>query len=337
MNNNVIDIHVHFGAPRNDQNECYWSKKFESTPAYWFMKITSGALLKKTSFNLFFNKILKVINDSKKVNKVVLLAMDKVYDENGKAKDHETHLFVPNSFIVNLTQQNKRILLGASIHPYRDDCETEFKYCLEKGAKLIKWIPSSQQIDPEHQKCFPFYSKLIEHELPLLVHCGPEYAIPTSNSNFIEKNNPKYLRKALEMGVTIIIAHCALPYWGKLDKDYFDDKEEFFKLFEDARKNNWNLYADLSALATPLRSDFIPEIKEKIPQERLLFGSDYPIPASELSYKKTKNPIKWVQLFFKALQIKNPLDKNYQLISKMGLDNKIFANATKLFLEIEYA
>ena len=116
------------------------------------------------------------------------------------------------------------------------------------GAVLCKWIPSSQQIDVTNEKCFPVYDYLAEHNLPLLVHSGPEYSIPTSNESFIEFNNPKYLRPALDRGVTVIIAHCALPYFGALDTKYQDDMEEFYKLFEESKTKPWKLYADLSAL-----------------------------------------------------------------------------------------
>ncbi|MBL7127999.1 MAG: amidohydrolase family protein [Ignavibacteria bacterium] len=331
MAEEVIDMHVHFGAPEDVQSGCYWSSKFEGTPAFWFMKITSGSFFTKFTKEKILKKLLKVINKSVEVDKCVLLAMDEVYDENGKSKPDETHLYVPNSYIVELADKNDRILFGSSIHPYRKDWQDELEKCMENGACLCKWIPSSQQIDPTHVKCESFYRKLTEYKLPLLIHCGPEYAIPTSNTDCNENNNPKYLRKALDMGVTVIIAHCSLPYFGLFDAEYFDDMEEFYKLFADERINEWKLYADLSALATPLRSNFISGIINKIPHDRLVFGSDYPIPASELSYKKSKNIIKWIILFFKALSIKNPLDKNYHLVEKMGFDKNVFTNASKLF------
>jgi predicted TIM-barrel fold metal-dependent hydrolase len=133
------------------------------------------------------------------------------------------------------------------------------------------------------------------------------------------------------MGVTVIIAHCSLPYLNILDIEYQDDLAEFYKLFEDAQTNNWKLYSDVSALATPLRSSYIPDVKRKIPHEKLLFGSDYPLPASELSYKKSKNVFKWLKLFFETLYTKNPIDKNYLAIDDMGFNKSVFTNASNLF------
>ncbi len=337
MNNEIIDIHVHFGAPRDEQSGCFWSEEFTKTAAYYAMLLLTKSLFKKVNIQLIKKHLLGTINGSKYVNRSVLLAMDQVYDENGASHPEWTHLFVPNRYVAILAKNNKRVLFGASVHPYRSDWSQELDYCLENKAVLCKWIPSSQMINPSHPKCIPFYKKLAEHQLPLLCHAGPEYAIPTSDKTYIEFNNPKYLRTALEEGVTVIIAHCSLPYFWFLDADYQDDFKEFLKLFNDAEKNGWNLYADLSAICTPFRSPYIDKIKSHVPAERLLFGSDYPIPLSELSYNKSTNFFSWVRFVLKVVSMRNPLDKNYLLVKEMGFDECIFTNASHLFKNIKYS
>jgi len=147
-------------------------------------------------------------------------------------------------------------------------------------------------------------------------------------------NNPKYLRSALDKGVTVIMAHCVLPYFGDLDTNYLDDMEEFFKLIEESKTNSWKLYADVSALAEPLRNEYVPRLQKSVPPDRLLLGSDYPVPASELSYKSEKNIFNWIKLAWKAITIKNPIDKNYEVIKEMGFDESIFINAGRLFAQI---
>jgi predicted TIM-barrel fold metal-dependent hydrolase len=332
MNNEIIDIHIHFGAPKDEQSGCFWSEEFTRTPAYYAMLLLTKSLFKKVNIQRVKKHMLGVINGSKYVKKSVLLAMDQVYDENGVAHPEWTHLFVPNHYVAGLAKNNEKILFGASVHPYRSDWSQELDYCLENKAVVCKWIPSSQMINPSHPKCIPFYKKLVEHRLPLLCHAGPEYAIPTSDKTYIEFNNPKYLRTALDQGVTVIIAHCSLPYFWFLDADYKDDFEEFLKLFDDAERKGWNLYADLSAICTPLRSPYIDKIKNHVPPERLLFGSDYPIPLSELSYNKSTNFFSWLRFVLKVIFTKNPLDKNYLVIKEMGFDDCIFTNFHKLFL-----
>ena len=337
MTNEIIDMHIHFGAPHDAQSGCYWSKDFEKTAAYFAMLLLTKSLFKRVDINRLKKNLLSVINGSKHVDKSVLLAMDEVYDEKGQVHKEWTHLHVPNRYLASLARENGRVLFGASIHPYRGDWEEELDFCLENKAVLCKWIPSSQMINPTHPRCADFYFKLADHKLPLLCHSGPEYAIPTSNEKYNQFNNPKYLRNALELGVTIIIAHCALPYFWLLDVEYQDDFREFLRLFKDAEKWGWNLYADVSAITGPLRLPYIEKILQQIPRERLLFGSDYPIPLSELSYNKSTNFFAWLKFVTKVMFMKNPLDKNYLIVKEMGFGERLLTNAERLFSLIRYS
>ncbi len=337
MNPDIIDMHIHFGAPKDAASGCYWSKEFEKTAAYFAMLLMTKSLFKKVDIDRVKNHLLSMINGSKLVQKGVFLAMDQVYDESGKVHPRRTHLHVPNRYIAKLARENERVLFGASVHPYRADWEEELDFCLENRAVLCKWIPSSQLIDPEHAKCKPFYQKLATHKLPLLCHTGPEYAIPTSDKSYNKFNNPRYLRKALEQGVCVIAAHCALPYFYLLDKpSYYDDWHDFLKLMQESEQQGWELYADLSALSGPLRLPFIDDIIKNVPAKRLLFGSDYPVPLSGLSYHKPISLSRWLKFIFRLISIKNPFDKNYNIIAGMGFDNHVFTNASQLFLAINY-
>ncbi len=324
----VIDIHVHFGAPEGEGSPCYWSKKFTDSFAYFAMLLVTGSLFEKVDIHLVKKKMLKVINKSKFVDKSVLLAMDEVYDESGKRRKDLTHLYVPNSYIADLAKENDRILFGASVHPYRDDWERELDFCLDNEAVLCKWVPSSMMIKPSHEKCRQFYKKLADNKLPLLCHEGPEHAIPTSNDDYNEYNNPVYLETALNMGVTVIAAHCAMPFWGKAEDD--TAFKELHRMLGQADTKNWNLYADTSALCIPMRVPYIEKVREQFPLDRLVFGSDYPIPITEFSYNASSNLLKRIRLFLKALFTKNLLDKNYRLIKGMKFGNAAFSNAADI-------
>ncbi|HOT98383.1 MAG TPA: amidohydrolase family protein [bacterium] len=336
MNDNIIDVHIHFGAPEDEVSGCYWSEAFTKTAAYYAMLLLTKSLFKKVNITRVEKQILAVINKSKQVGKCILLGMDQVYDEKGMVHPEWTHLHTPNRYLAQMAQENDRVLFGASVHPYRKDWREELDFCLANRAVLCKWIPSSQMIKPDHDLCLPFYQKLAEHDLPLLTHAGPEYAIPSSNQEYNKYNNPKYLRKALELGVTGIIAHCALPYLNKFDKPYLDDYEDSLKLFEEAGKYGWRLYADLSAITGPMRSTYVETIQKTIPAQRILYGSDYPIPISGLSYHSRINVITWFKFLRELGRIKNPLDKNYRIIEKMKFDPCIYTNASTLFARIKY-
>lgn len=333
MEGKVIDIHIHIGGPGDEPSSgCYFSEKFIWSPAFLAMLIATNSLFKKVTTKSIRERILREINSSKKIDKGVLLGLDMAHNENGDPLPNFTHLYTPNNYIISLVKKNSKLLFGASIHPYRRDSADELERCIEEGAVLCKWIPSSQLIDPSHKNCISFYKKLSERNLPLLCHTGPEHAVPTSIPEFSKFDNPTYLIKALEMGVTVISAHCSTPYFGKLDPDYFD---EFVNIMKESEKKGWKFYGDLSALATPFRIPYVKRIKEEVPMERLIFGSDYPIPISDFSYSKNKRDIlEIIRQMLKARFI-NSLDKYYQILkNEMGFDPLVFTNFNKLMERI---
>lgn len=334
MGKEIIDVHVHFGAPQDAESGCYWSEEFESGVAFFAFRLIVYGLFRKIDLKNIKKHLLRVITKSKHVDKCVLLAMDQVYDENGNVYDQngrekKTHLYVPNTYLASLARDNDRILFGASIHPFRPDWENELRFCLDNNAVLCKWIPSSQQIDVMHPKCGPFYEKLAQHHLPLLCHVGPEAAIPPYDKPSQELNNPKLLRNALDAGVTVIAAHAALPLFPpplESDQPY----RELVALFREGESKNWKLYADLSAINLGPRGSYVDRLKQDIPPQRLIFGSDYPIPILDISQKPHLSLRHWLEHFFETISIKNPLDKNYRLIKNMDFDEAIFYNALNI-------
>ncbi|MFQ6083635.1 MAG: amidohydrolase family protein [Candidatus Aminicenantia bacterium] len=353
MNEQVIDIHIHIGGPGgerdDDQSGCQWSREFELTEAYWAILFTTGTFPWNLTQKRITKKLLKILKKSK-IDNGVLLALDKVYDLDGKSygvnddSPIKSHLVVPNKYIARLKSENpNKVLFGASIHPYRNkkDLEEEFQFCLRNGAVLCKWIPSAQMIDPREKKCETLYYLLREHKIPLLYHTGPEPTVPTSYRNIpeyknnpYEFNNPKYLQYPLEKGVTVIAAHCSVPYYGIFDPDYKMYLKEFINIFKKAKENGWkwNLYADVSALCSPFISkEIIETIQNNVPSERLLFGSDFPVPISQLSYSK-KKPDLWTLI---KLHFENPLNRNKEMIiDRMKFKKEILTNAYWLFKEL---
>lgn len=329
MGNEIIDIHVHFGAPEDPDSGCYWSEEFEKGIAFFAMRLITNNLFGKVTIQRVKKHLLGVINASKKVDKTVLLALDQVYDDAGNVQKKKTHLHVPNSFLVKLASENDRVLFGSSIHPYRSDWEEELQYCLDNNAVLCKWIPSSQQIDLMHPKCMPFYEKLAENSLPLLCHVGPEGAIPPFDKPIQGLNYPRLLRNALDAGVIVIAAHAALPLLPpplESDQPY----RELIDLFKEGETKNWKLYADLSAINLGPRNLYIDKIKRDIPAQNLVFGSDYPIPILDISQSPHLSIWQWFKHFFQTIFIKNPLDKNFVLIQNMEFDETLFYSASNI-------
>ncbi len=191
-------------------------------------------------------------------------------------------IYVSNEFVQGLSKANSRILLGISVHPFRNDAVEELdKY--KNDAALCKWMPSAHLIDftdPKAQgKLEKFYAKLAEISLPLLLHTGVETSIPSAREGYDKFNSPKYIEKALDMGVAVILAHCGSSYFDALQEDFVDDA---LRLFNRQRRDrpNWKLYADISALFSPFRARKILNLVfRNIYPGKLIYGSDFPNPA----------------------------------------------------------
>jgi predicted TIM-barrel fold metal-dependent hydrolase len=327
----VIDIHIHIGGIGDSGSGCRMSHQFIFSFAFAAMLI----ILKATPFDISDEKmretILEVIRTSERIDHAVLLALDGVY-KNGRYRESESHLVVPNNYVIKIARANPRVLLGASVHPYRykKDMLAETRRCIDQGAVLFKWIPSSQQIDPRDERCFPFYEILAKEKIPLLCHTAAELAMPTSDPRADRFNDPKRLKRALDMGVKVIAAHCATPYLGGIlpaDKDYFED---LIRMLKAASKKGWCLHADISAFCTPTRINYLNRIKEEIREgsiaaDRFLYGSDFPIPIIDINV--FKKPLDLSELLQLAEDKKNLLDDNYRILKEFGIPESIFTNA----------
>jgi mannonate dehydratase len=329
---NVIDVHVHIGGTGDSGSGCRMSHEFVFSFAFAAMLVA----LKATPFDLNDRKmrelILRAIDGSEKVDHAVVLALDGVY-RNGRYVESESHLVTPNDYVMGIAREDPRVLLGASVHPYRKKRELlyETERCIDHGAALFKWIPSSQQIDPRDDRCMPFYERLAQAKVPLLCHTAAELAVPTSDPRAKRLNDPKKLTRALRAGVRVIAAHCATAYLGGLvpgDTDYFDDLLGMLRV---AEKKGWSLYADLSAFCTPTRIGCLRRITEEIRQgtispRRFLYGSDFPIPIVDINV--FAEPLDFKELLGHVTEQGNPLDRNYEILNTFGIHESVFTNAS---------
>ena len=327
----VIDIHIHIGGPGDSGSGCRMSAQFMFSPAFVAMLLA----LKASPFAIKDKKIAEIIvgavNSSRKIDSAVVLALDGVY-RDGEYIEDESHLVVPNDYVIGIAKKNKRVLFGASVHPYREKTTmlAEAMRCVDNGAVLFKWIPSAQQIDPEDERCKPFYDLLSENDIPLMCHTGAELAVPTSDFAANDFNDPRKLKTALDKGVKVIASHCATPYLGGVlpaDRNYF---KELMDMLKEAKNRNWKLFADISAFCTPTRTPYLHKINTliragEINPAHFLFGSDFPIPVIDINmYDK---PLAFNEMLDHLKEDGNPLDNNYDILKEFGIHESIFTNA----------
>lgn len=172
-----------------------------------------------------------------------------------------------------------RFAWAASIHPLDPDAVRRAEEAAATGARAVKWLPSAQGIDPADPRCDPLYAKLAQLRLPIISHGGAERAV---HSHLEEYDNPLRLRRALDAGVRVIIAHCASLGEGRdLDAPGTPMRSNFAlftRLMEEPRYRDL-VTGDISAITQSNRMDVCAALLERTDWHgRLVYGSDYPLP-----------------------------------------------------------
>lgn len=215
--------------------------------------------------------------------RLLLFAFDRFHDTTGRADPALTSFYTPNAYARQIAARHPQYFAwAASIHPYRADCVEQLAAAVEGGALAVKWLPPAMGIDPSSAQCDRFYTALAAHGLPLISHAGEEKAVRGSDRQAF--GNPLLLRRALDHGVRVVVAHCAsLGEAVDLDRGANGPQLPCFALFSrmmgEARYEKL-LYADISALTQRNRSiEVLQTLLERGEwQARLLNGSDYPLP-----------------------------------------------------------
>jgi predicted TIM-barrel fold metal-dependent hydrolase len=349
MTTPIIDLHFHMLA-KDDASGCQLSDYARHQPAGWIANLLlgtldeelldlmfprrSGAAPDRLSSELIRRRLLREIRDSKLVDGVVLLALDRVHDRAGNPV--RSDVVTTNDYVRTVITEygaeagSKRLYLGASVHPYRRDALAQLEAAKAMGAVLIKWIPSSQKFDPSDPRLHGYYQKLAELSLPLLCHGGPQGAIPDSPQDE-RYNRPSLLRPALERNVTVIVAHCAAPYLPRsVDATQANRVPELLELFQEAEGHQWHLYADTSALLlSSVRAAAVRTLLKRVNPERFVYGSDFPIPTGDLTLWQLRRGWR-PSLAWRAARTKNLLDKDVLAKRSVRLPESIFRNSAKV-------
>lgn len=208
--------------------------------------------------------------------RILLFAFDWAHDDQGRPLKERSAFYVPDAHVAQVAQARPaRMEWVASIHPYRPDALDTLEKAAATGARGMKWLPAAMNIDPADRRCDAFYRSLARHGLPLISHAGHEAAVAGTARQ--DLGNPLKLRRALDAGVKVVVAHCASD--GE-DLDERGRPQASFALF--ARmldEGHANLYGDISAVTQFNRISALETLLRRSDWHgRLLNGSDYPLP-----------------------------------------------------------
>ncbi|MCB1888378.1 MAG: amidohydrolase family protein [Rhodocyclaceae bacterium] len=215
--------------------------------------------------------------------KLMLFAFDHAHDGAGRALPEVSAFYVPDAWARRVAQAEPRWFEWVcSIHPYRPDAVDALEAAAAAGARAVKWLPPAMGIDPADPRCDRFYRALARLELPLITHAGEEKAVHGVGAP--DWGNPLRLRRAMGQGVRVVLAHCAtLGEDVDLDRSADGPRVASFTLFQrlmDEPAARDRLFGDISAIILRNRDPAV--IHEIIARsdwhDRLLFGSDYPLP-----------------------------------------------------------
>jgi predicted TIM-barrel fold metal-dependent hydrolase len=231
-------------------------------------------------------RLTSLVRGIKDHGKHRLLAFDKNYRRDGSVNLEKTEFYVPNEYVFELAEQYPELFVpNISVNPYRPDALAELEKWARRGARIVKWLPNAMGIDPSDPKCDSFYEKMRDCDLILLSHGGEEKAVEAEEDQKL--GNPLLLRRALDHGVKVIVAHCAgLGTNADLDdndRKIVDNFDLFMRLMEEKRYEGL-VFGEISAMTQfnragkPLRTILAREDLH----QRLLNGSDYPLPAVNL-------------------------------------------------------
>jgi mannonate dehydratase len=213
--------------------------------------------------------------------KAMLFAFDWARDEAGApVREMSTYYASDEYMATKAAEHPAHFEWVASIHPYDPRALDRLDAAVARGARAIKWLPTAQNIDPASPRLDRYYARLVSLKLPLITHAGDEQAVVGFGEHL---GNPLRLRRPLDAGVRVVVAHCAsLGHGEELEPTKAGGKPSNFDLFGrlmDEPRYAKLLYGDISAVVQSNRIGVLDTLLSRRDwQARLLNGSDYPLP-----------------------------------------------------------
>jgi uncharacterized protein len=285
----LVDHHVHVAGLGVDGTNAFvnrkmrtWRHPFHRLKFKVYMS-SAGVVDEERADAQLVERLASLVSSIHNHGKHRLLAFDKNYRKDGTVNLDKTEFYVPNEYVFALAERYPDLFVpNISVNPYRPDAISELEKWARRGARIVKWLPNAMGIDPSDPQCDPFYQKMKELGLILLSHGGEEKAVEAQEDQKL--GNPLLLRRALDHGVRVIVAHCAglgsNEDLDSKDRKMVDNFELFLRLMDD-KKYEGLLFGEISAMTqfNRIGKPLHTILRREDLHERLVNGSDYPLPA----------------------------------------------------------
>jgi len=285
----LVDHHVHIAGLGSNGSRAFvnakmrtWTHPFHRLKFKVYMS-SAGVADEHRADAQLFQRLTDLVANIPNHGKHRLLAFDKHYRRDGSVDLEKTEFYVPNEYVFKLAEQQPDLFVpNISVNPYRPDALAELEKWAKRGARVVKWLPNAMGIDPSDPLCDPFYQKMKELDLILLSHGGEEKAVEAEEDQKL--GNPLLLRRALDHGVKVIVAHCA-GLGANEDLDSKDRKQvhnfDLFMRLMDEKRYEGLAFGEVSAMTQFNRvgKPLTTILQREDLHERIVNGSDYPLPA----------------------------------------------------------
>ncbi len=321
-----VDVHVHIVGNGKSGSGCFIDLKGVRKFQALYMVRHLGlplSVLENDLDGAYVNKLLEFVRSSS-LRKIVILAHDKVYDSLGREIPGFGSFYVPNDYVLELANAHSEFIPAVSIHPAREDALEELERCIAGGARIMKCLPNCHNINCNDPRYSQFWSRMAKAGMPLLAHTEGELSVPVMNREY---QDPRVLELPLRCGVRVIAAHASTAS-HPFDSEYGDVLSEMMGRYP-------SLYCDNSALCTPFRSARLMHVRKEPFADRMIHGSDLPIPVSGM-WLLLRRLIDW-KSFRKIEQEKNVLERDYQFKKALGFSEESFTRIHSLLLPPEAA
>lgn len=328
----TVDIHTHLLNPNARFNRLFdkLTIRFFGNDFGWDRKA-----LQADPYATYVETMARSIRESKYIEKACLFGTDSRLDKRGRETDRDRTVCAMTKDVLAVMEKHpQQFIPFFSVNPRRQGAPDLIDEYVEKGCRGAKFLQNYWGIDLNDEQFVPYYEKIRQHKIPLIIHIGSEFSID-SDARF---ERTDMLDLPLACGVTVIAAHMGLGrlnyklrLWRNLSNDPHHFDEDYFLLLEKLQHHE-NLYADISAILSPLKARALRHLsKQTKVHHKILFGTDYPVPfpIRYNTYDLTPDTRKRID------SISNPFDRyTAAILEYFPAGNPIYDNYRKLLLDI---
>jgi uncharacterized protein len=329
----TIDIHTHLLNPN-----VRFDRLFDKISVRFFAKNLGAdpVQLMTKPYEAYVESMARTVRESQYVEKTCLFGVDARLDVHGREIDRDKTVCAMSEDVLAVAKKYpEQFIPFFSINPLRPNALELIDKFYESGCIGAKFLQNYWGVDLNDQRFIPYYEKLKEKNIPLIIHIGSEYSI----HSFARFERIDMLDLPLATGVTVIAAHMGLGriknrlrVWKNLSKNPGSFDADYFRLLG-MLKTHDNLYGDISAILSPMRARALRHLSEQ--QEvhhKILFGTDYPVPFlirfnSYDLHRSTKRSI---------CEIRNPFDRYAAAVLEyFPEESPIYENYAKVLMKTD--